>query len=84
MKKRHIFFALLGLLVGWGMAGVAQAASPAVTSQVTDNPGDWFRCANTGSTASGIGCVLAALAGTGEKSIAVIRPGEQIAFASTG
>src|SRR5215467_10513724 len=63
---------------------MAQAAGPAVTFHATDNPGDWFRCANTGSTASGIGCVPSSLAGTGEKSIAVIQPGEQIAFASTG
>jgi len=84
MKKQRILSALLGLLVGWGMAGMAHAAGPAVTFQATDNPGDWFRCANTGSTASGIGCVPASLAGTGEKSIAVIQPGEQIAFVSTG
>ena len=84
MKRQRILLALLGLLAGWGGAGMAHAAGPAVTFQAADNPGSWFECANTGSTASGIGCVPASLAGTGQKSIAVIRPNEQIAFTSMG
>ena len=41
-KKRRILLALLGLLVGWGGAGMAQAAG--VTFNATDNPGSWFEC----------------------------------------
>ena len=59
------------------------AATPAVTFQATDDPGSWFECSTTGSTAS-IGCVPESVAGTGQKSLAVISPGETIGFASTG
>ena len=59
------------------------ATTPAVTFQATDNPGSWFECSNTGESSS-IGCVPQSVAGTGEKSLAVIAPNERIAFSSTG
>jgi len=84
-KKRRILLAILGLLVGWGMSGMAYAN---VTFETTDNPGSWFDCsASTGSPV--LGCVPAEypagtkLAGSG-KSLAVIGLGESITFQSTG
>ena len=79
MTKRRI-----GVLVCllWGMAGMAQAGG--VTFQATDQPGSWFECADTGTTTS-IGCVPASLAGTaGQKSTAVIAPGDTVGFVSSG
>jgi DNA-binding beta-propeller fold protein YncE len=78
MKKHRI--ALL-VCLSWGMAGMAHAGG--VTFQATDMPGSWFECANTGSTTS-IGCVPASIAGAGQKSLAVIAPGDTVGFASTG
>src|SRR5215510_11583671 len=82
MKKRPIFLALLGLLVGWGGAGMAQAAG--VTFQITDNPGSWFEC--TASTSASFGCVHQALHSdsTTGRSLAVIKRGESITFQSGG
>ena len=85
MKK--LLMALSALVV-LGMIAFSAAAAPpppppAITFQATDDPGSWFACANTGSTTS-IGCVPESVAGTGEKSLAVIHPGETIGFASTG
>lgn len=73
MKKQRILLALLGLLVGWGGAGMAQAA-PTVTFNATDNPGSWFKCDN-GTASSALGCVseLDALGTVGQKSLAIIR-----------
>ncbi len=67
------------------MAGTAQANSPAVTFQASDEPGSWFECTNTHKTASKIGCAHLALgeASVG-KSLAVINLGETIAFSSAG
>lgn len=86
MKKRRLLFALLSMLVGWGMAGMAQAAEPTVSFLAGDQPGNWFECANTGSSASGLGCVpeVEALGTVGQKSLAVIRPGETVGFPSRG
>ncbi len=87
MKKRHLLLVLLSVLVGWGTAGVAQAAEPTVSFLAGDQPGNWFQCANTGApSASGLGCVpeAAALGTVGQKSLAVIRPGETVGFPSRG
>ena len=70
--------AVLGILVGWGGAGIAHAAG--VTFQATDKPGSWFEC--TASSTSG--CVPESTAGAGQKSTAVIAPGDTVGFASTG
>jgi len=80
--KRRILLALLGLLVGWGGASIAQAAG--VTFQITDNPGSWFEC--TASTSTSFGCVHQALHddSTTGRSLAVIKRGESITFTSTG
>jgi hypothetical protein len=82
MKKRRILLALLGILVGWGGAGMAHAAS--VTFQVTDNPASWFEC--TTSTSASFGCVHQALGSdsTTGRSLAVIKRGESITFQSGG
>jgi hypothetical protein len=81
MKKRRILFAVLFLL---GLTGTAQAA-PVVTFDATDNPGSWFHCHDK-STSSAVGCVpeLDALGTVGQKSLAIIRSGESVGFASTG
>jgi DNA-binding beta-propeller fold protein YncE len=77
MIKRRVLLALLGILIGWGGASMAQATPPAktVTFQVTDTPGSWFDC-----SASTAGCVVIG----GEKSLAVIAPGDTVEFVSTG
>ncbi|TLY02657.1 MAG: copper oxidase [Thaumarchaeota archaeon] len=78
---------IAGTILGssiFNVFGFAEAATiPAVTFQATDNPGSWFECSNTGKSSS-IGCVPQSVAGTGEKSLAVIAPNEKIAFSSTG
>ncbi len=81
-KKRRILLAILGLLIGWGGAGMAHAAG--VTFQVTDNPASWFEC--TASTSDSFGCVHQALNSdlTTGRSLAVIKRGESITFTSTG
>ena len=86
MKKGRLVFALLSMVMGWGAAGMAQAASPVVQFLAGDQPGSWFECANTGTSASGLGCVpqAAALGTVGQKSLAVIRSGESVAFPSLG
>jgi DNA-binding beta-propeller fold protein YncE/plastocyanin len=85
MKKRRILLALLGILVGWGGAGMAHATG--VTFQTTDNPGSWFECDVTASnSATGAGCVHQALGSdkTTGKSLSVIQLGETITFTSAG
>src|SRR6267143_1110974 len=86
MKKQRILLALLCLLVGWGMAGMAHAAvaGGGVTFQVTDNPGSWFEC--TKSTSASFGCVHQALGGdsTTGRSLAIIKRRESISFQSGG
>lgn len=85
MKMRQLFLAALSLLVGLGTAGVAQAnniANPTVSFEAGDRPGNFFTCSNTGNSASGIGCVPASLGGAGQRSLAVIRPGETVGFPS--
>jgi len=80
MKKRRMLLALLGLLMGWGGAGMAQATG--VTFQVSDNPGSWFECA-TSDSKTGVGCVHNALGEpTVGKSLSVIQRGESITFQS--
>ena len=84
MKKRRILLALLCLL---GMAATAQASPPpGVTFQASDNAGGWFECTNRGVTPGineDIGCAHVALGeGSVGKSLAVIKPGESVAFAS--
>ena len=80
MNKRRILLVILGLLMGWGGTGMAQATG--VTFQVSDNPGSWFECAASDSK-TGVGCVHNAL---GEpsvgKSLSVIQRGESITFQS--
>jgi len=85
MNKRRLLVALLSMLVGWGTAGMAQA-DPTVSFLAGDQPGNWFECVNTGTSASGLGCVpeLEALGTVGQKSLAVIRPGESVGFPSGG
>ena len=84
MKKRRILMAVLGVLIGMGGAGMGHAATPAaVTFEATDDPGSWFECATTGTTNS-LGCVAESVAGTGQKSLAVLQPGETVAFVSKG
>jgi len=87
MKKRRLLGALLSMLVGWSTAGLAQAAEPTVSFLAGDQPGNWFECANTGTpSASGLGCVpeVAGLGTVGQKSLAVINPGETVGFPSRG
>jgi len=83
MNKRRLLVALLSMLVGWGTAGMAQA-DPTVSFLAGDQPGNWFECVNTGTSTSGIGCVPASIVGPGQKSLAVIRPGESVGFPSSG
>ena len=80
MKKRRILLALLGILVGWGGASMATANPQTVTFQATDTPGNWFDC--TGST---YGCVsYGGVKGVGgEKSLAIIHPGDSVSFSTT-
>jgi hypothetical protein len=80
--KRRILLALMGLLMGWGGASMAQAAG--VTFQITDNPASWFEC--TASDSASFGCVHQALGSdlTTGRSLAVIKRGESITFTSTG
>jgi plastocyanin/6-phosphogluconolactonase (cycloisomerase 2 family) len=76
MNKR-ILLALLCMLSGWGMAGMAQAAAT-VTFDAQDAPGSWFKC-------SGSGCVPETVPGmSGQQSLAVIHPGDSVGFTSTG
>jgi YVTN family beta-propeller protein len=70
MKKRRILLALLGILVGWGGAGMAQA----VTFNTTDNPGNYFDCSGTD------GCITYGR----EKSLAIIPKGGEVSFVSVG
>ncbi len=89
MNKQRISLALLGILVGWGGASMAQAvphhaAPPTVTFDASDNPGSWFKCVPTGTSKSGLGCVDQSIAGAGQQSLAVIQPGESVGFTSTG
>ncbi len=84
MNKRRILLAVLGILVGWGGAGMAHATG--VTFQVTDNPGSWFEC-TTSDSKTGVGCVHNALDKPGVpstvgKSLSVIQRGESITFQS--
>ena len=39
MKIRHFLLAALSMLVGWGMADVAQAEAPTVSFEAGDRPG---------------------------------------------
>ncbi|UVT20565.1 MAG: copper oxidase [Nitrospira sp.] len=89
MKMRHLLLAALSLLMGWGTFGVAQAApraavskAPVVSFEAGDNPGNFFTCINTGNSKSGFGCVpqLGQIGTVGEKSLAVIAPGETVGF----
>ena len=79
--------AVLSMLVGWSTADMAPAHSPSpnpvVSFQVGDKPGNWFTCMNT-SNSQTLGCVPEALGGIGQKSLAVIHPGETVAFPSYG
>jgi len=82
MNMRQLLLEVFSLLVGWGMAGVAQAA-PTITFEAGDRPGNFFTCANTDNSAS-LGCVprLAALNTLEQRSLAVIAPGETVGFSS--
>ena len=83
MSMTNSFTALQQLSV-FNLFGSAEAAnSPTVTFQATDKPGNWFDCSNA-STSKAIGCVPESVAGTGEKSLAVIAPGERVGFSSNG
>src|SRR5437773_4745446 len=82
MKKQRILLALLGLLVGWGGAGMAHATG--VTFQVTDNPASWFECTTSDSKTT-VGCVHNVLGEpTVGKSLSIIQRGESITFQSGG
>lgn len=88
MKTRYLMVALLSVLVGWSTTDLAQAkkpapAGPVVSFLATDNPGAWFECTNTGTSAS-LGCVPEPIVSPGEKSLAVIAPGESVGFPSLG
>ncbi|MGE3977277.1 MAG: copper oxidase [Nitrospira sp.] len=87
MKMRQFVLALFSMLVGWGTFGVVQAAPPAPSSKAPvvsfeagDSPGNFFTCINTGNSKSLIGCVPASIGGAGQKSLAVIAPGETVGF----
>ncbi|MDH5668807.1 MAG: hypothetical protein OEY86_12415 [Nitrospira sp.] len=80
MNMRQLLLAIFSLLVGWGMAGVAQAA-PTVSFEAGDRPGNFFTCSNTGNSAS-IGCVPGSIGGAKQRSLAVIAPGETVGFPS--
>ncbi|MEO8046407.1 MAG: hypothetical protein ABI684_03910, partial [Nitrospirota bacterium] len=82
MNMRHLLLALFSMLVGWGTAGMAQAA-PTITFEAGDRPGNFFTCSNTANSAS-IGCVPAAIGGAQQRSLAVIAPGETVGFSSVG
>ncbi|MGH7184324.1 MAG: cupredoxin domain-containing protein, partial [Nitrospiraceae bacterium] len=82
MNLRQLLLAICGLLVGWGMAGVAQAA-PTITFEAGDRPGNFFTCSNTANSTS-IGCVPAAIGGAQQRSLAVIAPGDTVGFSSVG
>lgn len=90
MKTRHLLLVALSLLMGWGTFGVAQAAAPrpspgpsttipVVSFEAGDSPGNFFTCSNTGNSKS-IGCVPQSIGGAGQKSLAVIAPGETVGF----
>ena len=66
--------------------GGSSTPSPTVSFYATDNPGNWFECANTGTSASGLGCVpeSADLGTVGLKSLAIIQQGESVGFPSLG
>lgn len=82
MKTRYGIVTLISLLIGLGTAGVAQArpthTTPVVSFEAGDNPGNFFTCINTGNSKS-LGCVPAT---PGQKSLAVIAPGETVGFPS--
>ena len=85
MKTRYGIVALISLLMGLGTAGMAQAAHPAPSSKAPvvsfeagDSPGNFFTCINTGNSKS-LGCVPVT---PGQKSLAVIAPGETVGFPS--
>ncbi len=92
MNTRYVCVAFLSLLVAGGMVDQVQAKKPAPAPHVlnflaTDNPGAWFECVPTGiASASTLGCVPedAGLGTIGQKSLAVIAPGEAIGFPSLG
>ncbi|MEO7863681.1 MAG: copper oxidase [Nitrospirales bacterium] len=85
MKTRYGIVVLISVLVGLGTAGGAQAAPPApspsptapvVSFEAGDSPGNFFTCVNTANSKS-LGCVNAT---AGQKSLAVIAPGEAVGF----
>jgi YVTN family beta-propeller protein len=80
MKTRYGIVAFITMLIGVGAAGVAQAATPTVSFEAGDTPGNHFTCSNTGNSKS-LGCVNAT---PGEKSLAVIAPGETVGFSTFG
>jgi plastocyanin len=90
-KRKKQLIALLACLLLWGGAGMAQAANPpapVVTFHASDAPGSWFECSsqpfNPATTAKG--CVPAGIidAKSEQKSLAIIKTGETIAFTSDG
>lgn len=85
MKTRYCLWALLSLLLGWGTVGMVQAAShvhapytpsATVSFEAGDRPGNFFTCSNTANSKS-LGCVNAT---AGQRSLAVIAPGETVGF----
>ena len=83
MKTRHLVVAALSMMVGWGTAGVVQAAppgppskTPVVSFEAGDRPGNFFTCSNTANSKS-LGCVNATAK---QRSLAVIAPGEAVGF----
>ncbi|NGZ09811.1 MAG: copper oxidase [Nitrospira sp. LK70] len=89
MNMRQLLLALFSMLVGWGTAGVAQAA-PTVSFEAGDRPGNFFTCSNTGTSGDSTakppippapGCVNAT---AGQRSLAVIRPGDTVGFSTYG
>ncbi|MDE2059906.1 MAG: copper oxidase [candidate division NC10 bacterium] len=72
-----ISFVIAIVLVAPKVFNIAEAATT-VTFEVTDNPGNWFDC--TGSP----GCVPESIAGTGEKSLALLSQGDTVKFKSHG
>lgn len=89
MKTRYLLLTALSILMGWGTAGVVQAAphghspsrssSPTVSFEAGDRPGNFFTCSNTANSKS-LGCVPPSIGGAQQRSLAVIAPGETVGF----
>lgn len=80
MVRRSVLF--MGMLCSVLNYASVNAATT-VTFEATDEPGSWYDCSKNGFV-NGYGCVPEAVAGTGEKSLALLNVGDSVAFQSTG